>query len=72
MTVKELKEKLSKMDETEQVAVDLNDDSGHFLFDIVGVSSHKGTPLRTADGDAGFRAETDGPAKWTFISIEKA
>ncbi len=72
MTVKELKQKLAKMDDKEYVAITLEDDAGLQFFDLIDVSSHRGTPMRTPDGEAGYTFESSGPANWTFIQIEKA
>jgi hypothetical protein len=72
MTVKAPKQKMANMDDEEWVTVMLENGSGSQFFDVVEVSSQRGTPVRSSDGEAGCRFESEGAANWTFIEIEKA
>jgi len=72
MTVKELKQKLVEMDDNETVCVMLEHEDSMQFFDVVDVSAHRGTPMRTPAGAVGYRLESSGPENWTIITIERA
>ena len=72
MTVKELREKLSRLDDKTRVVVLAEDEPGQPLFEIDDVSLHTGTPSRPEDGKAAFTFGKDGPATWLFISVSAA
>lgn len=72
MTVKELKQKLSKFDEKTPVVLYREADSDMELFEIADIAVSAGTPRRDDNGKAGFTFENNGPVKWLFISVEAA
>jgi hypothetical protein len=72
MTVKELRQKLSKIDDKTDVVVYWEEGKEHQYFEIDDVSLHSGTPQRHPSGNVGFRFETKGPATWLFISVSPA
>lgn len=72
MTVKELREKLSELDDKIRVVVYAEDQPGQRLFEIDDVSICTGTPSRLEDGKAAFKFGKDGPASWLFISVSAA
>jgi len=72
MTVKELREKLSQLDDETRVVVHQEDENGGRLFEIDDVSIHTGTPSRLEDGTAAFSFRKDGTASWLFISVSAA
>lgn len=72
MTVKELREKLSHLDDKTRVVVFAEDEPRQALFEIDDVSICTGTPKRLEDGKAVFSFGKDGPASWLFISISAA
>jgi hypothetical protein len=72
MTIKELREKLSKFDDKTQVVVYTEDEVGLHLFEIDDVSMARGTPSRLQDGTAAFTADNTGPASWLLISVSPA
>jgi hypothetical protein len=69
MNVKELKEKLSKLDDNTKVVVYWEEDKESHFFGIDHVSLTRGTPQRHEDGKPGFTFDSKGPAAWAFISI---
>ncbi len=72
MNVKELRDKLSKLDDKTTVVVYWEREADSQYFEIDDVSLAKGTPRRHADGKVGFTFEKEGPATWLFISISSA
>jgi hypothetical protein len=68
MTVKELRDKLSKLDDKANVAVYWEDGQPYQCFGIDDVSLNKGTPSRES-GKAGFKFESSGSVTWAFITI---
>jgi hypothetical protein len=72
MTVKQLREALSKLDENTNIVVYCQDGNEHQFFEINTVSLRKGAPKRLAGERAGFEFAHDGPAEWAFISVEPA
>jgi hypothetical protein len=71
MTVKELREKLAKLDDKARVVVRWDNEGGLNLFEIDDVSLSRGTPTRTK-GKAGFKFQSTGIAEWAFVSINQA
>jgi hypothetical protein len=72
MTVKELQERLSELDEKIPVVVYSEDESGQHLFEIDDVCLTTGTPARLDDGKAAFKFERDGLASWLFVTVSAA
>jgi hypothetical protein len=75
MTVKELKEKLSKLDDKLSVVVcweDTEHGSEQHLFDIDSVEGITGTPRRRPNGKTGFTFGYEGSVTWAFISVDPA
>jgi len=72
MTVNELREKLSKIDEHTRVVVYVEDDRGIDLFEIEDVSTASSIPGRLEDGKARFTFDRNGPAAWLFIRVVPA
>jgi hypothetical protein len=67
--VRELKEKLNKINDDLHIAVLREYDEEIELFEIEEVAVHSGTPSK-ADGEkAGFTFENSGPVTWLFLSI---
>jgi hypothetical protein len=71
VTVKELRDKLAKLDDKAKVVVRWERDDVQDLFEIDDVSTSKGTPKRI-DDKAGFEYKSEGEAEWVFLSIEPA
>jgi len=71
MTVKELREKLAKLDDKTRVVVLWEEGNDQNLFDIDEVSISRGEPKRI-EGKAGFVFDNTGPATWAFINVEPA
>jgi hypothetical protein len=69
MTIKELKEKLSKLDDQTNVVVYWEDGNESNYFGIDDVSLTRGMPQRHQDGKAGFTFDSKGPVEWVLISI---
>jgi len=69
MTVKELRERLAKLDDKTDIVVYWEEGSEHHYFSIDDVSLTRGTPRRHADGKPGFTFDSKGPAAWLFISV---
>jgi hypothetical protein len=72
MTVKELREKLSQLDDKIRVVVYAEHEPGQPLFEIDDVSIGTGTPTKLWDGKAAFKFGEDGPASWLFITVSAA
>jgi hypothetical protein len=72
MTVKQLLEKLSKIDENTRVVVYTEHASDLDIFEIEDVSVGTGTPGRLEDGKAVFGFDRKGPASWLFIQVVPA
>lgn len=75
MTVRQLKEKLAKLDDKMKVVVcweDLEHSSDQHMFEIDDVSEVKGTPRRHSNGKAGFTFSNEGEVTWAFIMIDPA
>lgn len=72
MTVRELREKLSEVDDKTKVVVYAEDEATNRLFEIDEVSICTGTPGRDQAGKAGFSFGKDGPASWLFIAVTAA
>ena len=70
MTVKELTEKLAKLDANMTITAYREDESGTDFFEISDVSVSAGTPRRFDNGKVGFTFKNDGSVKWAFISLE--
>jgi hypothetical protein len=69
MNFKELGEKLSGVGDETTILLSCEDDGGHRLFDIVDVSTSKGTPIRLENGEPGFVFETNGSVTKLVINI---
>jgi len=69
MKVKELREKLSKLDGNTDIVVHWEEGSKHQYFGIDDVSLTRGTPRRDAEGKPGFTFDSKGPVAWLFISV---
>jgi hypothetical protein len=72
MSVRELREKLSRFDEGTQVVVYAEEEPKGQFFEINDISIETGTPMRAEGGNAAFRFEKGGPASWVFISVSRA
>ena len=68
MTVKELRDKLTRLNDKSKVVVYWENGKPHQFFEIDDVSLTKGTPIRDDKGRARFKFG-DGPANWLFIGI---
>jgi hypothetical protein len=69
MKVKELRERLSKLDDKTDIVVYWEEGSEHQYFGIDDVSLTRGTPRRHADGKPGFAFDSKGPAARLFITV---
>jgi hypothetical protein len=69
MTVKELREKLSKLADSTPVYAHWEEGQEHRYFGIEDVLLTRGTPRRHEDGKPGFTYDSKGPAEWLFIII---
>jgi hypothetical protein len=69
MTVRELKEKLSKLDDKATIYVYLEEGTDHQFYGIDEVAERTGEPSRRSNGKVGFRFDPKGPVTWPFISI---
>lgn len=72
MTVRELKEKLSKHDDQTRTVVSWEEQNRQRLFEIDAVSLARGNPFRDANGKAGFAFDQNGREKWLFIEVDPA
>lgn len=72
MTVKELREKLSPLDDKTRVVVYTENESRLDIFEIEDISIATGTPDRLEDGKAVFAFDGKGPASWLFIQVVPA
>jgi hypothetical protein len=68
MTVRELRNQLSKAPDDMKVVVHWEDGAEHQCFGIDEVAPYKGNPCRVG-GKAGFTADSEGLVTWLFISI---
>ena len=72
MNVKELREKLSKLDDNTddntRVVVYWEEGSEQKFFGIDDVSLTRGTPQRL-EGKPGFTFDSKGPVEWLFVSV---
>ncbi len=71
MTVKELREKLARLDDKADVYIVWEDDNESRFFGIDAVSLQRGTPKRHLSGKVGFKWEANGPVEWAFISVSE-
>jgi hypothetical protein len=71
MTVKELRQKLTGLDEGTNVIVFWERDDGSNFLDIHDAATAKGTLKRDANGKAGFEFDSKGPATWLFINVSQ-
>lgn len=70
MTVYEVRAKLSEVDDNKQVFVYWEDEENeNHVFGIQNISVQRGSPIRLADGKAGFTFDGKGPAEWVFVEI---
>lgn len=75
MTVGELRKTIEGLDPKMTVAAYFESDGNREteFFDIADVSVGTGTPMRNEHTrKAGFRFESNGPAKWLLIRVEEA
>jgi hypothetical protein len=68
MTVKELRDKLSSVDDQTRVIAYREDGAEQQLFEIEEVSLTKGTPKRV-EGKPGFEFDSKGLVAWLFITV---
>jgi hypothetical protein len=69
MTVKELREKLARLDDKADIYIVWEDDNESRFFGIDEVSLQRGTPRRHPSGKVGFMWDSKGPVEWAFISV---
>ncbi|MGD0956465.1 MAG: hypothetical protein ABR953_06485 [Candidatus Acidiferrales bacterium] len=69
MTVKELRQKLSGLDQSTKVVVWWERNGDSTLLDIHEVSLARGTPKRDANNKPGFEFDGNGPVVWLFITV---
>jgi hypothetical protein len=72
MTVKELRDRLSKFDDKTSVVVYAEDETVHQFFEVDDISIATGSPCRLENGRAGFSFTKDGPVSWLFITVTAA
>jgi len=68
MNVKELRKKLSKLDDNTRVVVYWEEGSEQKFFGIDDVSLTRGTPQRL-EGKPGFTFDSKGPVEWLFVGV---
>ncbi len=71
MTVKELREKLARLDDKADVYIVWEDHNESRFFGIDAVSLQRGTPRRHPSGKVGFKWEANGPVEWAFITVSE-
>jgi hypothetical protein len=71
MTVKDLQQKLSKLDGDTKLAVYWEDGKVHQVFEIDEVSVTKGS-TRRIDGKPRITFDSNGPETWVFVNISPA
>lgn len=71
MTVKELREKLVRLDDKADVYIVWEEDNESRFFGIDAVSLQRGTPNRHPSGKVGFKWDASGPAEWAFITVSE-
>jgi len=69
MTIKELRDKLAKFDQSKEAYVHWEGGSEHQFFGIEDVAESRGTPIRHPDNKVGFAFDATGPVEWVFIII---
>ena len=69
MTVRELRDKLSKFDDETRVVVYTEDKASVQWFEIDDVSIHAGTPSRSHEGKVRFAFDSEGETHWVLISV---
>jgi hypothetical protein len=69
MNVKELKQKLSNLDDASKIVVYWEEGSRDQYFGIDDVSLTRGTTQSHAVGKPGFTFDPKGPVAWVFISV---
>jgi hypothetical protein len=67
--VKDLREKLSKLDDNASIFVYWEDGKEHQFFGIDDVALARGTPSRLTNGGVSFAFDNKGPATWAFIEV---
>lgn len=68
MTVKELRDKLSGVDDQTKVVVYREDGTEQQFFEIDEVSLTRGTPKRV-NGKPGFEFDSKGLVTWLFVNV---
>jgi hypothetical protein len=71
MTVKELREKLARLDDKADIYIVWEDGNESRFFGIDEVSLQRGTPRRHPSGKVGFTWDHKGPVEWAFISASE-
>jgi hypothetical protein len=71
MNVKELREKLARLDDKADVYIAWEDGNDSRFFGIDDVNLQSGTPRRHANGKVGFTWDRSGPVEWAFISVSE-
>jgi hypothetical protein len=71
MTVKELRQKLAKLDGQTRVVVYWEDGVEQTFFEIDDVSLAKGEPMRDKSGKPAFKFDSSGPVEWLFIGVSR-
>lgn len=69
MTVKELRDRLSHLDDKTQVVVYWENGNEQHCFGIDDVSLKRGTPTRLGSGKAAFAFDAQGLVSWLFIVV---
>ena len=69
MTVRELKEKIAKLDDDMQVVAYREIDRDTEFYDVIDVSAARGTPRRLEDGKFGLTFDHAGAVQWLLITI---
>jgi len=69
MTVRELRNRISTLDDSTHVAVYWEDENKPQFFGIEGVSLRRGTPSRPEHHNASFAFDKRGPEAWGIISV---
>jgi hypothetical protein len=72
MTVRGLKEELSKHDDKNRAVVSWQEKNHQHLFEIDAVSLAQGNAVMDAGGKAGFALCQNGSEKWVFIEVDPA
>ena len=69
MTVRELRRRISTLDDCTHVAVYWENADRPQFFGIESVSLRRGTPSRAESHNASFTFDNAGPEAWGFISV---